>query len=396
MSNPLAGDGAVSRKGWVLLLDDDDSFREIITDCLIEYGYAVVAVDNGGDGVREVLTGDFALVLCDLVMPCLAGDMFYRAVERIRPSLCQRFVFMTGHQSNPATDAFIKSVDGFVLRKPFPLKNLLDAIAFVECRLTFQSVCTGPVTEVNPLPGSESASRFREGSAPVAETAAVERILARARKNLPAPSPSDASSANKPQLREGGMSRACVFEAVALMLVVAGGLWIGNLIARDRLDSSAVKRRALESEWAAVSPDLQEALAKRSKAAASEQQLARLAAHRAKPRWASVLRCILPPGGAMIEILGVDARPDAKDLGACEVNIRGIADGRWPRQMAEQFRQSVEDNLRRDASGRAVTARFEGLVDAPGVLPDQKRVEFVMIVTLGSIEPLVAMRKEGL
>src|SRR6185295_5824358 len=112
----------------VLLVDDDTSFNVIIRDFLAESGFSVVAVPSGGAGVREVLAGDFALVLCDVMMPGLPGDMFYRAVERIRPDLCQRFVFMSGFRGDEKTCAFIKDVNGYLLRKPFHLQDLLDAI----------------------------------------------------------------------------------------------------------------------------------------------------------------------------------------------------------------------------------------------------------------------------
>lgn len=379
-----------------MLLEDDDSLRESITDYLTENRYTVVAVQNGGDGVREVLAGDFVLVVCDFRMPGLPGDLFFRAVQRIRPSLCQRFVFMTGHQNDAVTDAFIKSVDGFVLQKPFPLKNLLDSIAFTEVRGMFQSVFADAADDVNPSPASEPVSGSQAGGAAGSEAAAVERILARGRKSLSAPAPSEASleSAAEPCAR--GMSGTFAFAGIALLLVLVGGLWVGHSITEDLLDAATVKRLAAEAEWAAVSPDLHEALALRSKAESSVKQLARLSAERAKPRWASVLRCIVPPGDTMIEILGADARADAKDPGSCEVRVHGIAGGAEPRLTADRYRQSVEENLKRDANGRAVGALFEQLEDAPEVLPDQKHADFVMIVTLGSIEPSLAMHKGGL
>lgn len=391
-----AASGTVSKNGRVLLLEDDASFRHIITDCLTENGYEVVAVHNGGEAVREVLASDFALVLCDLMMPCLSGDMFFRVVERISPALCQRFVFMTGHQCDAGTDALIQSVKAFVLRKPFPLKNLLDAIAFVECRLMHRSVFDSHGMDVNPLPGSDSLSFFQTGSPAVAEKAVLERILARSRTNPPLAGPSDPRCQGESQPCASGIPGALLFATVTLMLALAGGLWIGNLIARDRLETAALKRQALEEEWAAVSPDLQEALARRSEAAGAEKQLAWLSAHRAKPRWAWVLRCIVPAGDAMVEILGVEARADAKDTSACEVSVVGIAGGAEPRQMANHFRESLEQNLKRDANGRAVSTRFERLDDAPALLPEQKRADFVITVSVAPGRPALAMQKGGL
>src|SRR5436190_24107310 len=94
----------------VLLLEDDPAFKEILTDFLGETGFKVVAVQNGVEGVHQVLASDFEVILCDMMMPTLPGDMFFRAVERMRPHLCDRFIFMTGHRNNSKVNDFIGNV----------------------------------------------------------------------------------------------------------------------------------------------------------------------------------------------------------------------------------------------------------------------------------------------
>jgi CheY-like chemotaxis protein len=118
----------------ILLVEDDRAFQEIMRDFLTESGFTVVAVQNGVEGVHEVLASDFEVVLCDMMMPTLPGDMFYRAVERMRPHLCDRFIFMTGHRGNDKAQSFVKKVNGPMLNKPFQVDDLLDMIAFVEVR----------------------------------------------------------------------------------------------------------------------------------------------------------------------------------------------------------------------------------------------------------------------
>jgi len=123
----------------VLLLEDDAAFKEIMTDFLQESGFEVMAVQNGVEGVHQVLASDFEVILCDMMMPTLPGDMFFRAVERMRPHLCDRFVFMTGHRGNPKVNEFINSVSGTVLTKPFHVDDLLEMIAFVRLRTTLMA-----------------------------------------------------------------------------------------------------------------------------------------------------------------------------------------------------------------------------------------------------------------
>ena len=125
-------EGAPARR--VLLLEDDAAFEEIMSTFIRENGYQVVSVQNGVEGVHEVLASDFEVILCDMQMPTLPGDMFFRAVERMRPHLCERFIFMTGYRGNGKVNDFINAVQGTVLIKPFHVDDLLELFAFVELR----------------------------------------------------------------------------------------------------------------------------------------------------------------------------------------------------------------------------------------------------------------------
>jgi DNA-binding NtrC family response regulator len=118
----------------VLLLEDDETLKEAIKEFLESNFYEVVSVSNGADGVRAVVKDEFDIIICDMMMPKLPGDMFYTAVERMRPHLCQRFIFITGHGHNPKINNFISTVRGTMLAKPFHLDDLLEAVACVQVR----------------------------------------------------------------------------------------------------------------------------------------------------------------------------------------------------------------------------------------------------------------------
>lgn len=118
----------------VLVLDDDDDFKSSLHAFLVDQGFDVVSVCNGVEGVREVIKSDFGVILCDIMMPSLPGDMFYLAVQRMRPHLCKRFVFITGHQGDEKTVSFIEKIKGVMLPKPFRMEDLLEVIGFVQVR----------------------------------------------------------------------------------------------------------------------------------------------------------------------------------------------------------------------------------------------------------------------
>ncbi|MDB6058557.1 MAG: Sensory box histidine kinase/response regulator, partial [Verrucomicrobiales bacterium] len=93
--------------------------------------WEVVAVSNGAEGLKHVMERDFDIIVCDMMMEKLAGDMFYTAVERSKPHLCKRFVFMTGYKGNQRIEDFIRKVNGLMLWKPFEAYELLDTMKFV-------------------------------------------------------------------------------------------------------------------------------------------------------------------------------------------------------------------------------------------------------------------------
>ncbi|MEW6305465.1 MAG: response regulator [Verrucomicrobiota bacterium] len=116
----------------LLMLDDDKSLTNILKEVLATHNYDVTVVSGGAEGIKHVMAADFDVILCDMVMPGFPGDMFYRAVERTKPHLCKRFIFMTGHRGDTKIDEFIRSVKGLMLWKPFEIPQLMDAIRVIE------------------------------------------------------------------------------------------------------------------------------------------------------------------------------------------------------------------------------------------------------------------------
>jgi CheY-like chemotaxis protein len=119
----------------VLLLEDGDDFREVLREHLFSRSFQVTSVPSGVEGLREILKDPFDLIICDMMMPRVGGEMFYWAVTRARPAAAQRFIFFTGHQNNPRLQFFFKRVKATVLFKPFELDALDSAIREVVRKL---------------------------------------------------------------------------------------------------------------------------------------------------------------------------------------------------------------------------------------------------------------------
>jgi DNA-binding response OmpR family regulator len=67
----------------ILVVDDENTIRELIADALREFDYDVETAQNGFDALEAVGRSTPDAIVLDLMMPRLDGDRFVELVERI-------------------------------------------------------------------------------------------------------------------------------------------------------------------------------------------------------------------------------------------------------------------------------------------------------------------------
>jgi len=127
----ISDEDAAAGQRTILLLDDESQVAAVLKDYLESRSFHVTTAKDGVEGLKKIMASNFDVILCDLMMPNLPGDMFYLAVQRTKPQLCKKFIFMTGYPSDPKWQAFISRVKGVVLAKPFEFQLLLESITRV-------------------------------------------------------------------------------------------------------------------------------------------------------------------------------------------------------------------------------------------------------------------------
>jgi CheY-like chemotaxis protein len=108
----------------ILFIDDEDLLREAISELLAEMDYEVKVAESGEEGIRTFMEhpGEFDLVLTDLMMLDVMGDMIAERISSIRPDI--PVVVMTGTPHNlPRGKAKAKGVCK-VLGKPLTKTEL--------------------------------------------------------------------------------------------------------------------------------------------------------------------------------------------------------------------------------------------------------------------------------
>lgn len=109
----------------ILIVDDDESIRQIVGLCLSDEGYEVFEASNGQtalDGLDEARPD---LILLDLRMPVMDGWEFAR-LYRMRPGPHADIIAFVAALNAEQESADLNAAS--VLSKPFDLDDLLKVI----------------------------------------------------------------------------------------------------------------------------------------------------------------------------------------------------------------------------------------------------------------------------
>ena len=106
----------------ILLAEDDAAMRTYLARALENAGYEVVAVDRGTAAVPLLETGQFDLLLSDIVMPEMDGIELAQRCAELSPKT--KVMFITGFAA-VTLKASREAPQAKVLSKPFHLRDLV-------------------------------------------------------------------------------------------------------------------------------------------------------------------------------------------------------------------------------------------------------------------------------
>ena len=112
----------------VLLVDDDKQLATALQWILADQNFLVDVANDGEEALLKVKANEYDVIVCDVMMPNLRGDEFYLKARELRPSLVDRFIFITGYAADPTINLFLTKQDVKYLVKPFPVQTLIDCV----------------------------------------------------------------------------------------------------------------------------------------------------------------------------------------------------------------------------------------------------------------------------
>ena len=110
----------------VLIADDDQTIRALLTDMLVDLGHVVVAAANGAEAVELAAREQPDAVILDFLMPKLSGIDALKAMR-------ERGLGMPAVLLTAISDSSMRELEGFeapdaILEKPFKRRTIEKAL----------------------------------------------------------------------------------------------------------------------------------------------------------------------------------------------------------------------------------------------------------------------------
>ncbi len=110
----------------ILVVDDEQNIREVLSGILEDEGYSVEMAADGPEGLSKAVKGDFSLVLLDVWLPGMGGMEVLEKIKVSRPEL--EVVVISGHGNiDMAVKALKKGAFDF-LEKPLSLDRVITVV----------------------------------------------------------------------------------------------------------------------------------------------------------------------------------------------------------------------------------------------------------------------------
>lgn len=120
-----------SAHGTVLIVDDEETIREVAGMMLEDMGFETIGAENGWEGLHHYQKHQdkIVAVLLDMTMPKMDGRECYRELRRLNPEV--KVILSSGYTEQDATSRFVgKGLAGFI-QKPYSPEQLQQKMRMI-------------------------------------------------------------------------------------------------------------------------------------------------------------------------------------------------------------------------------------------------------------------------
>jgi len=116
------------RKARILVIDDDEGIRRVLTTVLEDAGHLVDTAKDGNDAIQKAASTAYDLALIDIRLPDMDGTKLLTKINDSTPRMAK--IIVTGYPTlQNAIQAVKKGADGYIT-KPVDMERLLETISY--------------------------------------------------------------------------------------------------------------------------------------------------------------------------------------------------------------------------------------------------------------------------
>jgi two-component system cell cycle sensor histidine kinase/response regulator CckA len=111
----------------ILLVEDEDTLRDLIRDTLINNGYKVLVATNGIEALKHIhANAAIDLIITDAVMPHMGGNELAKQTHLLKRNI--KFLFQSGYAKETLAENGLDEFQIHFIAKPYSIKALLSKI----------------------------------------------------------------------------------------------------------------------------------------------------------------------------------------------------------------------------------------------------------------------------
>jgi CheY-like chemotaxis protein len=112
----------------ILVAEDDETVRKLVTSVLMQFGYSVIQAENGEDAVRKFMAnrGAIKLLLLDIMMPKKNGKEVYDKIRIFEPDI--KSLFLSGYAADILIQKGLLEKGLNFICKPVQMNDLLRKV----------------------------------------------------------------------------------------------------------------------------------------------------------------------------------------------------------------------------------------------------------------------------
>ena len=123
----------MSGKEFILVVDDEESIREVVAEALEDAGYYVTTAEGGWEALDLLSGTNFDLMFLDIMMPGISGQQVMDRVKIERPEL--PVVMLTAVAGSGSEAEFRQRGAADYMRKPCSMETVVaTAVRVLQSR----------------------------------------------------------------------------------------------------------------------------------------------------------------------------------------------------------------------------------------------------------------------